>query len=106
MPHTDAVREAVRAGQIIPILDTSGHVNKQDLQHLLALDEDSEITYGLAYALVAYIAERHGGLDGFWKLVHAYDRTQDLEKALQQAFDIDYSQFDADWRGWLKQTYT
>jgi hypothetical protein len=105
MPHTAAVREAVRAGQIIPILDTSGRVNKQDLQHLLALNEDSEMTYGLAYALVSYTAERYGGLDGFWKLVQAYDRTQDLEKALQQAFGIDYTQFDTDWRAWLKQTY-
>ncbi len=104
-PHTDAIKEVVQSGAIIPIIDPSGSITKHDLQHLDALDEDSEVTYGLAYALVAYITERYGGLDGFWKLVAAYAQTQQLERALQQAFGVTYTQFDQDWRDWLKATY-
>ena len=54
---------------------------------------------------MAYITERYGGLDGFWKLVAAYDKTQNLDTALQQAFGVPYTQFDQDWRIWLKATY-
>jgi hypothetical protein len=104
-PHTDAVREVVRSGSIIPIVDPSDSITKHDLQHLDVLDEDSEVTYGLAYALVAYITERYGGLAGFWKLAAAYAKTQQLDSALQQAFGVSYAQFDRDWRDWLKVTY-
>jgi hypothetical protein len=102
---TKAVHDVVRSGRIIPIIDPSNRIDKRDLQHFDALEEDSEITYGLAYALVAYIAERYGGLDGFWKLAAAYDKTQNLDTALQQAFGVPYTQFDQDWRVWLKATY-
>ena len=105
--HTEAIREAVHSDQIIPIIDTESSVlDKQDLQHFGTLQAGSEESYGFAYSLVAYIVDRHGGLDGFWKLVGAYDKTQDLDKALQQAFGIDYTQFDKDWRAWLKTTYS
>jgi hypothetical protein len=104
-PHKDAIQEAVRLGTIIPIIDLSDSVTKHDLQHLDLLDEDSEVTYGLAYALVAYVVERYGGLDGFWKLAAAYEQAQNLDRALQQAFGVSYTQFDHDWRAWLKATY-
>jgi hypothetical protein len=105
--HQDTLREIVRSGQIIPIIDTAAPaLQKQDLQHFEMLDADPEQTYALAYALVAYIVERYGGLDGFWKLARAYDKTQDLDAALQQAFGSTYEQFDAGWRSWLKATYT
>ncbi len=102
---TKAVHAVVRSGQIIPIIDPSDRMDKHDLQHFDTLEDDSDVTYGLAYALVAYIVEHYGGLDGFWKLVAAYDKTQNLDSALQQAFGVTYTQFDRDWRAWLKVTY-
>jgi len=104
--HQDTLREIVRSGRIIPIIDTAAPaLQKQDLQHFDTLDADPEQTYALAYALVAYITERHGGVDGFWKFAQAYDQRADLDLALQQAFGITYAQFDTDWRAWLKTTY-
>lgn len=99
------VREAVRSDTIIPIIDTSDKVDKQDLEHLRILEKDTELAYGLSYSLVAYINEEYGGMDGFWKLVRAYDETSSLDKALQQAFNIDYKKFDREWREWLKNRY-
>jgi hypothetical protein len=105
--HQEKLRKIVPAGRIIPIIDTaSPTLQKQDLQHFDALVADQEDAYALAYTLVAYIAERHGGLDGFWKLAQAYDQRPDLDAALQQAFGVTYTQFDTDWRAWLKATYT
>lgn len=96
---------AVRNDTIIPIVDTSGKVNKQDLEHLTILEKDVSLAYGLAASLVDFIVQKHGGLDGWWKFVAAYDKAQKLDTALQQAFGLTYEQFDAEWRAWLKQKY-
>lgn len=103
--RADEVAQAVRSDAIIPIMDTTGRVYKQDLQHLAGLEKDVSLAYGLAASLVAYIAERHGGLEGFWKLVRAYDKAQNLDTALRQAFGVSYEQFDQGWREWLAKQY-
>ena len=63
---------AVERDQIIPIVDTSGQVNKQDLEHLTILEKDRSLAYGLSASLVDYINETYGGMDGFWKFAAAY----------------------------------
>lgn len=88
-PINRGVPFAVRENKIIPIVDPSERFDKQDLQHIYGLETDVSLGYGLATTLVAYTVEEHGGLDGFWKLVAAYDRLQNLDTALQEAFDID-----------------
>lgn len=105
-PRAGEVREAVQSDNIIPIADTSGKFNKQDLEHLTILDQDVSLAYGLAYSLVAYVNEKYGGMDGYWKLVQAFDKQQNLDKALQETFSISYEQFDKDWRAWLKRKYS
>jgi hypothetical protein len=105
LPHTDAVRATVQVERIIPIVDTSTSIEKHDLQHLDLLTADADVAYGLAYSLVAYISTHSGGLDGFWRLVDAYAKTQNLDTSLQQAYGIDYATFDSEWRAWLKTTY-
>jgi hypothetical protein len=104
-PRANEVHEAVSSDKIIPIIDTSGQVNKQDLEHLSILEKDRSLAYGLAYSLVAYVNEKYGGMDGYWKLVQAFDKEQNFDKALQQAFGVTYEQFDKDWRAWLKTKY-
>ncbi len=105
-PRASEVRDAVQSGNIIPIIDTSGQYNKQDLEHLTILDQDVSLAYGLSYSLVAYVNETYGGMDGYWKLVQAFDKRQNFDKALQDAFGTSYEQFDKDWRVWLKQKYS
>ncbi|MEO7910614.1 MAG: hypothetical protein ABIV47_13270 [Roseiflexaceae bacterium] len=105
-PRAGEVRDAVQSDNIIPIIDTSGKFNKQDLEHLTILNQDVSLAYGLAYSLVAYVNEKYGGMDGYWKLVRAFDKQQNLDKALQEAFGVSYKQFDKDWRAWLKQKYS
>jgi hypothetical protein len=104
-PRPGEVAAAVQSDNIIPIIDTSGQINKQDLEHLTILEQDVSLAYGLSYEMVAFIVERHGGLDGFWKLVQAYDKAQNLDSALQQAFGISFEQFDREWREWLSEKY-
>jgi hypothetical protein len=101
----DIVSLAVAADEIIPIIDEVTPVYKQDLMHMESLNQDVGLAYGLAHSLVIYVTEEYGGLDGFWDLARAYDTMQNLDKALQQAFDVTYEQFDQDWRGWLRETY-
>jgi hypothetical protein len=96
---------AVQQNQIIPIADPSDRVDKQDLQHIYTLEKDVSLAYGLANTMVAYTVEKHGGIDGFWKLVQAYDRLQNLDQALQETYDINLETFDSGWREWLKQKY-
>jgi hypothetical protein len=105
-PRASEVRDAVQSGNIIPIIDTSGQYNKQDLEHLTILDQDVSLAYGLSYSLVAYVNETYGGMDGYWKLVQAFDKRQNFDKALQDALGTSYEQFDKDWRAWLKQKYS
>lgn len=105
-PRSGEVQAAVSSDHIIPIIDPSGQVNKQDLEHIYILETDRSLAYGEAYSLVAYIAEKHGGLDGWWKLMQVYDKEQNFDKALQGAFGVSYQDFDKDWRAWLKQKYS
>lgn len=101
-----AVAAAVRADNIIPIVDTTtGRIDKQDLEHLTLLDQDIPLAYGFSSSLVAYIVETYGGLDGWWKFANAFDKSQDIDTALQNAFGVNYKQFDQDWRAWLRDKY-
>jgi hypothetical protein len=105
-PRANAARAAFGRGDIIPMIDPKGGATPRDLQHLSVLGSaDHDIAYGYAASLVAYIVERHGGLDGFWKLATIYGREQALEPAIQQAFAVDYTQFDTEWRDWLREHY-
>ncbi|HET9224732.1 MAG TPA: hypothetical protein VFO07_19625, partial [Roseiflexaceae bacterium] len=99
------IRAAVRTDNIIPIIDTVSPVYKQDLQHMETLEKDRSLAYGLACSLVAYIDEKHGGLEGFWKLAQAYEETQKLDVALKESFDVTFEEFDQGWRQWLEETY-
>lgn len=107
-PRANEVRQAIENDAVIPLIDptTTDPLKVQDLQHMGALERDSSLAYGLSYSLVAYIVEKHGGLDGFWKLAEAYDKRQKLPAALEQAFNISYEDFDTGWRTWLRETYT
>jgi hypothetical protein len=105
-PRADAARAAFASGDIIPIVDPKDGVTPRDLQHLTILGAaDHDIAYGYAASLVAYIVDRHGGLDGFWRLAMSYSKEQALAAALQQAFGITYAQFDTEWRDWLHEHY-
>lgn len=104
-PRASEVSAAVRSDNIIPIIDPSDRVNKQDLQRLTILERDESLAYGLSYSLVAFVVEKYGGLDGFWKLVQVYDQKQKLPESLQEAFGVSYEQFDQEWRAWLKENY-
>jgi hypothetical protein len=93
---------AFKSGTLIPILDESGAVYKQDLMHMYLLQQDFGLSYDFATSLVDFTVEKHGGLDGFWKLAHALDDTGDFKKAVQQAFGISYEQYNQEWQKWLK----
>jgi len=103
--NTAIVREAVRVGTIIPIIDKQSPVNKQDLMHITTLEKDQDVSYGFAQSLVRYVIEERGGLPAFWSLAAAYDETQDLDKALQKSLHLKYDEFDRGWRAWLHATY-
>jgi hypothetical protein len=101
---------AVQAGRIIPIIDTSGAVSPQDLDHLYILERDRSLAYGLSYALVAYIVEEHGGLDTLWELARAMNKTPGTgvaryDGAMRQVLGVSFEQFDASWRAWLEANY-
>jgi hypothetical protein len=94
--------DAYKSGTFIPIIDESDAVYKQDLMHMYLLEQDFGLSYDFATSIVDFIVERHGGLDGFWKLANALDETSDFKKAVPQAFGISYEQFDKEWQDWLK----
>jgi hypothetical protein len=96
----------MQSNQLIPIIDKSGGVDKQDIEHIYTLEKDRFLAYGEGYTLVEYIDQKYGGLDAFWKVVQAYDREQNFDKALREAFNVSYEQFDKDWRAWLKEKYS
>lgn len=73
--------------------------------HMTTLNVDRSLAYGLAYSLVAYTIDTYGGMDGFWKLARSYDTSKKLDKALQEAFDISYEEYDRGWREWLEVNY-
>jgi hypothetical protein len=104
-PRAGEVHAAVRADHWIPLVDTSGRIQKQDLEHIYILEADRSLAYGFAYSLVEYISVTYGGLEGWWKFVGAFDEAQNLDKALRSAFGVGYAQFEQDWRAWLRQKY-
>jgi hypothetical protein len=93
---------AYRSGTVIPILDESDTVYKQDLMHMTQLDKDTGLAYAYSQALVSFVTEKYGGLDGFWKLASALDKTGDFKKALREAFRIEYKDFNQKWERWLR----
>jgi len=48
-------------------------------------------------------AEKYGGPHGFLKLVNTRIKTGDFKKAVQDAFRINYEEYDQKWREWLKE---
>lgn len=95
--------DAARAGIMIPILDESEAVRKQDLMHMYLLDQNFGLSYSFAHSLVSFTVEKYGGLDGFWELARALDETSDLKKAIHQVFGISYEEYNKKWREWLKR---
>jgi hypothetical protein len=102
-PAAIDIRVALTRTTVIPIIDTTTAVYKQDLMHMVTLDQDRDLAYDYAHALVQYIMQHFGGLPAFWHLAEAYDQSQNLDLALQQALGITYHAFDLAWRIWLKQ---
>ncbi len=95
--------DAFRSGTLIPILDESGNVYKQDLMHMYTLEKDFGLSYGFATSLAYFTVENYGGLDGFWKLANALDETSEFKEAVQQAYGISYEQYNDEWQAWLKE---
>jgi hypothetical protein len=93
---------AYNTGVIIPILDESGALAKQDLMHMTSLEKDTGLAYAYSDGLVTFVTAKYGGLDGFWKLAKAIDDTGDFKKALKQAFGVEYRDFNQKWEAWLK----
>lgn len=67
------------------------------------LQVDHGLAYGFAQALVTYVVENYGGLDGLWKYANTYDESTNIDKALKASFGVSYEQFDKDWQAWLKK---
>jgi len=109
-PRAGEVSAAVASDKIVPIVNRDNLTAPQDLDHLTLLNQDVSLGYGLAYSLVAYIADTYGGIDGFWKFCGAMRAASGTgearyDKALQSAFGVTYKEFDAGWRAYLKQKY-
>lgn len=97
---------AVQQDAIIPLQDkTSGRVYKQDLEHLTLLDKDISLAYGLSSSLVDYIVRNYGGMEGYWKLIGDYDKTQDFNQSLQNVLNITLEDFENGWHAELKQKF-
>lgn len=93
---------AYRSGTVIPILDESGQLAKQDLMHMTSLEKDTGLAYAYSHALTSFVTEKYGGLEGFWKLAEAIDSTGDFKKAVKKAFGVDFTEFNQQWQTWLK----
>jgi hypothetical protein len=99
--NTDACY-ALRSGTLIPIVDQSDVVYKQDLMHMYNLERNFGLSYSFATSLVNFTVENYGGLDGFWKLATALDETSDFTEAVPEAFGISYEDYDKKWQDWLR----
>jgi len=88
-------------GVIIPVLDESNKVAKQDLMHMTNLEKDTWVAYLYSHALVKFTVDEFDGLDGFWKLANKIDLTGDFKKAVNQTFGISYDEFNRRWQKWL-----
>ena len=93
---------AFRSGTFIAIVDQSDVVYKQDLMHMYNLETNFGLSYSFATSLVYFTVENYGGLDGFWKLANALDKTSDFTEAVPEAFGISYEEYDEKWQQWLK----
>jgi len=93
---------AFRSGTFIPIVDQSDVVYKQDLMHMYNLETNFGLSYSFATSLVYFTVKNYGGLDGFWKLANALDKTSDFTEAVPEAFGISYEEYDEKWQQWLK----
>ena len=94
--------QAYKDGTVIPIVDESGAVAKQDLMHMTFLEKDTGLAYAYSDALTTFVTENYGGLDGFWKLAKAIDSTGDFKKAVKEAFGVDFETFNRQWEKWLQ----
>jgi hypothetical protein len=105
-PSEYELAQAVKGDHIIPIVDEQSSImQRQDLVHLYRLKQDVSLAYALSHSLVVYIDQKYGGLDAFWKLARAYDKHQNMDAALRDAFGVSYQEFDAGWRKWLTQLF-
>ena len=95
--------DAMKSGTFIPILDETKDIYKQDLMHMYGLTENFGLSYDFATSLLAFTVEEYGGLDGFWKLANAFDKTSDFKEAVRESFGISYDEYNAQWQAWLKK---
>jgi hypothetical protein len=103
--RAEEITVALASGAMIPLRQPGATLPKRDLEHMRDLRDNLSLAYGLAGSLVAYIDEQYSGMEGFWKLARAFDKTQNLDRALDQAFGVRFEEFDRGWRIWLEQTY-
>ncbi len=102
------VRAAVQDHRLLPLYDlqavpgSPGH----DLEHMTALHQDIGLAYGEAAALTAYIVDHYGGIDGYWKFINDFDKTQDTETSLQHVFGISRARFEQGWQAELQRRYS
>lgn len=99
------VAYAVKNDSLIPIKAAPAQPGAapQSLEYLSILDKDSPLAYGEAATLVDYIVTNYGGIDGYWKLIGDYDKTQNFEQSLQNVLKISFADFDKGWRAELKK---
>jgi hypothetical protein len=95
--------DAYHSGTFIPIMDETKTAYKQDLMHMYGLDENFGLSYDFATSLVTFTVEKHGGLEGFWKLAHAFDETSDFKEAVQETIGISYDEYNTQWQTWLRK---
>lgn len=95
--------DAMVSGTFLPIVDETRDIHQQDLMHMYLLKENFGLSYDFATSLVEFTVENYGGLDGFWKLAEASDKTSDFKKAVQDAFGISYDEYNNQWQAWLKK---
>ena len=93
--------DAMASGTVIPILDETKDIYKQDLMHMYGLEANFGLSYDFATSLVAFTVEEYGGLDGFWKLANTFDKTSDFKEAVQESFGISYDEYNTQWQAWL-----
>jgi hypothetical protein len=94
---------AFHSGTFNPIVDESEVVYKQDLMHMYTLEKNFGLSYSYATSLVYFTVENYGGLDGFWKLANALDKTSDFTEAVPEAFGISYEEYNKKWQDWLRK---
>jgi hypothetical protein len=92
---------ALGSEEWIPIMDEEAAVYKQDLMHMNQLKKNTGLAYHEAHALVGFIVDEFGGIDGFWDLIDAFDESQDFQEAVKTQLRLDYADFNQLWQEWL-----